>query len=122
MERIASGLEGVVVAATRLSEVDGERGRLIIGGYPVEELAPHAHFEEVLFLLWHGRLPSPAERARAGRGAGGAAGAAGGDARAAARRGAAGVPAMDALRMGVASLEPGRRTTAATATRRSTTR
>ena len=50
MEDIAAGLEGVVVAATRLSEVDGERGRLIIGGYPVEELAPHAHFEEVLFL------------------------------------------------------------------------
>ena len=62
--RSQAGLEGIVVAATRLSEVDGERGRLIIGGFPVEELAPHASFEEVLFLLWHGRLPSPASAAR----------------------------------------------------------
>jgi citrate synthase len=104
MEHIESGLEGVVVAATRLSEVDGERGRLIIGGYPVEELAPHAHFEEVLFLLWHGRLPSPSERTalieelalrRALP-----------DATTALLRDAArrAVPAMDALRMGVASL------------------
>ncbi|HSP98428.1 MAG TPA: citrate/2-methylcitrate synthase [Candidatus Dormibacteraeota bacterium] len=104
MEHIASGLEGVVVAATRLSEVDGERGRLILGGYPVEELAPHAHFEEVLFLLWHGRLPSPAERtALAGalaarRALPEATQALLDDA---ARRA---VPAMDALRMGVASL------------------
>ena len=107
MEDIASGLEGVVVAATRLSEVDGERGRLIIGGYPVEELAPHAHFEEVLFLLWHGRLPSPAERAALAE-------------TLAARRALPeatqvllhdaarrGVPAMDALRMGVATLSLG---------------
>ena len=104
MEHIASGLEGVVVAATRLSEVDGERGRLIIGGYPVEELAPHAHFEEVLFLLWHGRLPSPSERTAlaealaARRALPEATQALLDDA---ARRA---VPAMDALRMGVASL------------------
>ena len=107
MEDIASGLEGVVVAATRLSEVDGERGRLIIGGYPVEELAPHAHFEEVLFLLWHGRLPSPAERTAlaetlaARRALPEATQALLHDA---ARRG---VPAMDALRMGVATLSLG---------------
>lgn len=107
MEDIASGLEGVVVAATRLSEVDGERGRLIIGGYPVEELAPHAHFEEVLFLLWHGRLPSPAERtALAGALA---ARRALPEATIALLRDAArrGVPAMDALRMGVATLSVG---------------
>src|SRR5215831_1612118 len=62
MKRVAHGLDGVVVATTRLSEVDGERGRLIIGGFPVEELAPHASFEEVLFLLWRDRLPSAGER------------------------------------------------------------
>jgi citrate synthase len=58
---VASGLENVVVAATRLSHVDGEAGRLVIGGFPLEELAPHASFEEALFLLWRDRLPEAAE-------------------------------------------------------------
>src|SRR6188768_2188620 len=61
MYEIARGLEGVVLTGTRLSHVDGERGELIIGGYPVDELAPNATFEEVLYLLWHGRLPLRAE-------------------------------------------------------------
>lgn len=56
-----AGLEGVVAAATRLSEVDGERGELIIGGYPVTELAPRATFEETTWLLWHGQLPRAPE-------------------------------------------------------------
>ncbi len=58
------GLENVVAASTRLSEVDGEAGRLTIAGYLVEDLAPHASLEEVAYLLLHGRLPEPAERAR----------------------------------------------------------
>lgn len=45
------------MAETTLSDVDGERGRLTIGGYPVEELAPNATFEQTAFLLWNGRLP-----------------------------------------------------------------
>jgi citrate synthase len=52
-----AGLEGVVAATTRLSEVDGERGELVIGGYPVGELAERAAFEETTWLLWHGELP-----------------------------------------------------------------
>jgi citrate synthase len=55
------GLEDVVAASTRLSEVDGEAGRLTIAGYPVEDLAPYASIEEVAFLLLHGRLPEPSE-------------------------------------------------------------
>jgi citrate synthase len=58
------GLEGVVAASTRLSHVDGEAGRLTIAGYAVEELAPYAAFEEVAYLLLHGRLPDPPERVR----------------------------------------------------------
>jgi citrate synthase len=54
-----SGLEGVVAARTRLSAVDGERGELLIAGFPVGELAAHATFEETTWLLWHGDLPSP---------------------------------------------------------------
>jgi citrate synthase len=58
---VNSGLEGVVAATTRLSHVDGERGELVIAGYPVGELAEHATFEETTWLLWHGELPSSAQ-------------------------------------------------------------
>src|SRR5260221_3324934 len=61
---MADGLEGVVAASTRLSHVDGEAGRLIIAGYAVEDLAPYAGFEDVAYLLLHGGLPEPSERAR----------------------------------------------------------
>jgi citrate synthase len=56
-----AGLEGVVAATTGLSEVDGERGELTIAGYPVDELAGRATFEETTWLLWHGALPTAAE-------------------------------------------------------------
>ncbi|MDQ3589905.1 MAG: citrate synthase/methylcitrate synthase [Actinomycetota bacterium] len=52
-----SGLEGVMAAETRLSSVDGEAGELIIAGFPVDELASRASFEETVFLLWHDALP-----------------------------------------------------------------
>ena len=58
---MTSGLEDVVAATTRLSHVDGEAGRLVIAGYPVEELAPSVSFEEMAFLLLCGHLPAPAE-------------------------------------------------------------
>ena len=56
--RELAGLEGVVAASTRLSLVDGNAGRLILAGYPVEEIAPRAKFEEMVHLLWYGRLPT----------------------------------------------------------------
>jgi citrate synthase len=59
---VTEGLEGVVATSTRLSHVDGEAGRLTIAGYAVEDLAPNASFEEVAYLLLHGRLPGPSER------------------------------------------------------------
>jgi citrate synthase len=55
------GLEGVVAAETALSEVDGQNGRLLIAGYPLEEIASRASFEEVCYLLWYGRLPAEVE-------------------------------------------------------------
>jgi citrate synthase len=54
----ARGLEGVVAAETRLSQVLGEEGRLIYGGYEIEDLAEHVTFEEVCHLLWYGALPT----------------------------------------------------------------
>ncbi|HJZ78005.1 MAG TPA: citrate synthase/methylcitrate synthase [Vicinamibacterales bacterium] len=62
-DMVHSGLEGVVAAATRLSHVDGERGELIIAGFPVAELAAHATFEETTWLLWHDALPDPPQLA-----------------------------------------------------------
>lgn len=101
---MVTGLDGVVATETRLSDVDGERGRLTIAGYDIEELAPHATFEEVAHLLLHGRMPSPAERtafaAELSRRRA-LPQAAGIIIREAAH---VGVPAMDALRMGVAAL------------------
>ncbi|MEO8362033.1 MAG: citrate synthase [Vicinamibacteria bacterium] len=55
------GLEGVVAADTRLSSVDGEKGELMVAGYLIEELAPNVSFEEMVHLLWHGRLPNHPE-------------------------------------------------------------
>lgn len=50
----ASGLDGVVVADTRIGHVDGDRGILIIGGHDIESLAGRVGFEDVLALLWSG--------------------------------------------------------------------
>ncbi|MBA3451374.1 MAG: citrate/2-methylcitrate synthase, partial [Chloroflexia bacterium] len=52
------GLEGVVAASTALSHVFGEEGKLVYRGYDIHELAGHATFEEVAYLLWNGRLPT----------------------------------------------------------------
>src|SRR4029079_2804234 len=60
MDTVKAGLEGVVAASTRLSEVDGERGELVIAGFPIADLAQHATFEETVWLLWHGDLPEQA--------------------------------------------------------------
>ncbi len=48
----SGGLDGIVVADTTLSDVDGERGRLVIAGRDVERLAGKSSFEEVAALLW----------------------------------------------------------------------
>src|SRR5258708_25802104 len=57
------GLEGIVAAETTLSMVDGSRGELVIAGFPVAELALNATFDETVWLLWNGALPSDRELA-----------------------------------------------------------
>lgn len=57
----AAGLRGVVAATSSIGDVDGEQGILIYEGYNIHDLAEHSTFEEVIFLLWHGRLPQRAE-------------------------------------------------------------
>jgi citrate synthase len=58
-----SGLESVLAAETRLSDVEGEAGELIIAGFPVEEFASRTSFEETVYLLWHDALPNPEQLA-----------------------------------------------------------
>lgn len=55
------GLEGVVVAETDLSLIDGQRGHLVYRGYWAKELALKYTFEEVVYLLWFGKLPNEKE-------------------------------------------------------------
>ena len=55
------GLAGVVAAQTRLSSVNGLEGELIIAGFPLEEIASQATFEEVAYLLWNDALPTSVE-------------------------------------------------------------
>jgi citrate synthase len=52
------GLEGIVVGATDLSNVEGLEGRLTYRGYDIHDVAPNASFEEVCYLLLFGQLPN----------------------------------------------------------------
>jgi citrate synthase len=54
----AKGLEGIIAAHTRLSDVQGEAGKLIYCGYDIDELAGKVTFEEVIHLLHHNHLPN----------------------------------------------------------------
>jgi len=56
-----AGLRGVVAAQSAIGDVNGEEGKLIYQGYDIHDLAEHSTFEEVVFLLWNGRLPNQTE-------------------------------------------------------------
>ena len=99
-----AGLEDVVAARTRISGVDGEAGVLTLAGFPVEELADRATFEEVVYLLLYDGLPDAGELAAFQTALAGRRGLPGATVdllRAAAARG---VPGMDALRMAADTL------------------
>jgi citrate synthase len=104
---IQKGLEGIAVAETRLSRIDGDTGDLVIGGYAVDELAGNATYEESVYLLLNDRLPDAdelaafredlADRREIGE-----------EVLAVLERAAAeGKPGMDALRMGAAAANLG---------------
>ena len=61
MALVSKGLEGVVAAETRLGEVKGAEGILFYCGYDINELAGHVSYEEVVYLLFHQRLPNRTE-------------------------------------------------------------
>ena len=61
MSGAGAGLEGVIAAESSICYIDGQAGVLAYHGYDINTLAGNACFEEVVFLLWHGRLPTQAE-------------------------------------------------------------
>ncbi len=58
MSTPTKGLAGITAAQSTLSRVDGLNGELIYRGYNILELGRKASFEEVVYLLWNGDLPT----------------------------------------------------------------
>ncbi len=56
-----AGLEGIIATQSDICFIDGEAGILAYHGYDIHTLADNATFEEVIFLLWNGRLPNRTE-------------------------------------------------------------
>ena len=58
---VSRGLEGVVANSTALSDVLGDKGQLIYCGYDINELVGKVTYKEVIYLLWHKKLPNRKE-------------------------------------------------------------
>ncbi|MFQ5745543.1 MAG: citrate/2-methylcitrate synthase [Acidobacteriota bacterium] len=54
----SAGLKGVVAGRSSICFIDGERGILAYRGYDIHDLAEHSSFEETVYLLWDGELPT----------------------------------------------------------------
>ena len=54
---VGPGLEGAIACETRIGYVNGTKGWLIYQGYDIFDLCAHSSFEEVSYLLLHGKLP-----------------------------------------------------------------
>jgi citrate synthase len=61
--QVFEGLEGVLVARTELSSVEGDSGRLSVRGRPIESLVSEVPFEAMLVLLLEGAVPEPSRLA-----------------------------------------------------------
>ncbi|MCB1387824.1 MAG: citrate (Si)-synthase, partial [Rhodobacteraceae bacterium] len=61
--KINRGLKGVYFERSGISDIDGRAGMLTYRGYSIHDLATHATFEEVCYLLVHGELPDAAQLA-----------------------------------------------------------
>ncbi|MCS7013688.1 MAG: citrate synthase [Chloroherpetonaceae bacterium] len=57
-----AGLEDIVAATSQICFIDGKKGRLVYRGYDIHDLVNGgATFEEVIYLLWYGKLPNRRE-------------------------------------------------------------
>lgn len=57
-EKVAEGLQDIVVAESSICFIDGKRGQLVYRGYDIDDIAANSNFEEVAYLLWNGVLPN----------------------------------------------------------------
>lgn len=64
MATASAGLEGIVATTSKICFIDGNEGVLSYFGYNIHTLAENATFEEVIYLLWHGKLPTQSELTR----------------------------------------------------------
>jgi len=58
---IKAGLEDAVVSTSEICFIDGQKGRLLYRGFDVDDLAAQSTFEETVYLLWYGHLPTRKE-------------------------------------------------------------
>ena len=58
---IKRGLKGVYLDTTEASFIDGQQGKLLYRGYNIHDLAENSTFEEVIYLLLYGKLPTRRE-------------------------------------------------------------
>ncbi|MDH3313631.1 MAG: citrate synthase [Nitrosopumilus sp.] len=58
METKNIGLRGIEVADTRISNIDGEKGKLIYRGFDILDLTKNSTFEETAYLLLYDNLPT----------------------------------------------------------------
>jgi citrate synthase len=58
---VSRGLEGIIANSTALSDVLGDKGQLIYCGYDINELVGKVTYKEVIYLLWHRKLPNRKE-------------------------------------------------------------
>ena len=61
METKNIGLRGIEVADTKISNIDGERGKLIYRGFDILDLTKNSTFEETSYLLLYDKLPTKQE-------------------------------------------------------------
>ena len=58
---LKGGLEEVIAASSAICELNGKEGKLSYFGVNIHDLAAHSSFEETVYLLWHGKLPTKAQ-------------------------------------------------------------
>ena len=61
METKNIGLRGIEVADTKISNIDGEKGKLIYRGFDILDLTKNSSFEETAYLLLYDKLPTKQE-------------------------------------------------------------
>ena len=58
---LPKGLEDIVAGDSAICFIDGKKGRLIYRGYDIGQLVFKTSYEEIVYLLWFGTLPNPAQ-------------------------------------------------------------